>query len=153
MTGLSQSRLSQMNETADGSGPCSRCLVSLSVDPSLHRWVWSLRSVRWDRAPICGGRALRSPCAPGLSPGLGATPLSLAPVMDGLWGLMNRPLSAWDLIWDSDTKTEERRHHPTLCLKYSSHSGKEGCVGEFWEAGGILFIIICYLKVKLTPSF
>lgn len=54
--------------------------------------------------------------------------------MDDLWGLMNRLLSASDLIWDSDTKTEERHHHPALCLKYSSYLGKPGeCGGEISE--------------------
>lgn len=47
--------------------------------------------------------------------------------MDDLQGVMNRLLSAFDLIWNSDMKTEERRHHPTLCLKYSSYFWTEAC--------------------------
>lgn len=126
-----KSRLSQMNEPADGSGSFSQWPVSLCLDPSLHRLVRSLRSVKWAWAPSCGGRALLVCSGAVTRPS--TPPLSLAPVMDDLGGVMNRLLSAFHLIWDSDSKTEEHRHHPAGCLKYSSYLGKEGCAGESWD--------------------
>lgn len=80
--------------------------------------------------PAWGGGAERSFWCSWAVARPSAAPYGLAPVMDDLQGVMNRLLSAFDLIWNSDMKTEERRHHPALCLKYSSYFGTEGCANR-----------------------
>lgn len=70
---------------------------------------------------------------------------------------MNWLLSAINLIWDSDTQAEERRHYPAVGFKYSSCLGREGRNGGnerggISDAEGFFTISFYYLNVKLTTN-